>query len=52
MNTTMYNERFHRSLKYDYFHKSANSRADCLLQGLLDLVADLYRNHLTADTRN
>ncbi|CAJ0603343.1 unnamed protein product [Cylicocyclus nassatus] len=43
MNTTMFNERFHRLLKYSYLNKTTNSRVDFLIQCLIDLVEDLKR---------
>ncbi|KHJ78335.1 hypothetical protein OESDEN_22044 [Oesophagostomum dentatum] len=45
MNTTTFNERFHRLLKYTYLNKSTNSRIDFLVQCLIDIVRDKKRMH-------
>ncbi|KAK6054170.1 hypothetical protein COOONC_08326 [Cooperia oncophora] len=52
MNTNMFNERFHRSLKYTYLNKTSNSRLDALLQAMLDIVSDTVRSHEIMDTRD
>ncbi|KAK5966185.1 hypothetical protein GCK32_013978 [Trichostrongylus colubriformis] len=52
MNTNMFNERFHRLLKYSYLNRMSNVRMDALLQALLDIVSDTVRNHEIMDTRN
>ncbi|KAL6731212.1 hypothetical protein Aduo_002104 [Ancylostoma duodenale] len=52
MNTNMFDERYNKTIKYDYLNKSANSLIDYVVQELIDSVNDFYRSRLTADVRN
>ncbi|EPB69129.1 zinc finger, C2H2 type [Ancylostoma ceylanicum] len=42
MNTNMFDERYNKTIKYDYLYKSANSRIEYVVRELIDSVNDFY----------